>query len=81
MSALTRARNRNTQYTGSLSTLCCFLPFGFLRLPLLGHVITPARVSATRPEYSQMRSRARGSPRPFEVFDQGAEVVRWLVGG
>jgi hypothetical protein len=44
--------DRNAQYTPTLSRLCCFLPFGFLRLPLLGHVtapdfISPARVQPT----------------------------------
>jgi hypothetical protein len=42
VSALTKSRNWNTQYTGGpLSTLRRSRPFGFLRLSLFGHVIAP----------------------------------------
>jgi hypothetical protein len=80
MSALTRARNRNTQYTGSLSTLCCFLPFGFLRLTLFGHVITSARFSYAA-RVQPIKKPSQREPRAFEVSDQGAGIGRWLVGG
>ena len=52
-SALTKGRNRDTQYTGGpLSTLRRSLPFGFLHLSLFGHVDCPYVIQPSS-EYSQ----------------------------
>ena len=53
VSALTKGRNWNTQYTGRpLSTLRRSLSFCFLRLSLFGHVIAPDVIKPS-PEYNQ----------------------------
>ena len=58
VSALTKSRNWNTQYTGGpLSTLRRSLPFGFLRLSLFGHVIAPDVIEPS-PEYNQQTKKA-----------------------
>jgi hypothetical protein len=58
VSALTKGRNWNTQYTGRpLSTLGRSLPFGFLRLSFFGHVIAPDVIQPSS-EYSQQSKEA-----------------------
>ena len=53
VSALTKSRNWNTQYTdGPLSTPRRSLPLCFLRLSLFGHVIAPDVIEPS-PEYNQ----------------------------
>ena len=53
VSALTKSRNWNTQYTGGpLSTLRRSLPLCFLHLSLFGHVIAPDVIEPS-PEYNQ----------------------------
>jgi len=53
VSALTKSRNWNTQYTGGpLSTLRRSLPLCFLRLSLFGHMIAPDVIEPS-PEYNQ----------------------------